>query len=140
MSNKLEPPERAKQIAQTLLPLFHAQRLLIVDFSLDDRSGRPNAKALGYLFGFTDSALQTAGLDIRNAEGHATFLNILHGLAPGKAGEYITFLQQSMTTDTSIMNGMMLGGGEYRNWYNSKGATMPLGWRRCFSPAADVAF
>jgi hypothetical protein len=120
---------RSAKLCRDLVDFFHAQKTVISDFWLEDKDGRPNGLALGYMFGLVECALQSAAVDVRDTDGRAMMLAILNEFAPGKAANYYDFLARA---HTSVIIGIALGRNEYRDWTNSKDKFAAVRWATCF--------
>lgn len=93
---------------------------------LEDGTGKINQKALGYIYGFTDAALQRRALTIDHEYGYAVLAGILNRYWPGKGGDYLLYLAKNMH-DPEIVGGITYGGQEYLDWMKYKRAPMGLG-------------
>jgi hypothetical protein len=91
--------------------------------------GRINRKAIGYIYGFIDCALQRRGEDIANLSvGLPIVYHVLRELFPGHEQAYTDFLMTHMN-DEIVVLGMMAGGQQYNDYIHrsdAKGAPMGL--------------
>src|SRR5690348_12251246 len=85
--------------------------------SVEDATGNLNKKALGYIYGFTDAALQSRDLSIDHEYGGATLVEIYNQLWPGKGGNYYKYLVDHIQ-DADIIGGIAYGGQELCDWQN----------------------
>lgn len=91
-------------------------------------AGRINRKAIGYIYGFIDCALQCRGEDITDLEvGLPILYHSMRKLFPGHEERYISFLMSHMEDEVTVL-GMMVGGQEYQDFLR-KGLA-PLGLSR----------
>jgi len=95
--------------------------------------GHINRKAIGYIYGFIDSALQYRGEDITNPSiGLPIIYHVLRKLFPGHEHEYTDFLMAHMD-DEIVVLGMMEGGQEYSEFIHQSdpnGKAWPMGLAR----------
>jgi hypothetical protein len=134
-SKKQKNEELFEVVTDIAYDCLISQKLFIGDndFHIRDAQGDINGKALGYVFGFLDSLLQSKGLDIRDEEGYARMLSLLARLFPAELnhiGTYIIYLS-NMKNDAEVLNGVMLGGKQAVDFLRDK--TPPLRWAMCFS-------
>jgi hypothetical protein len=92
---------------------------------IEDEAGNINQKALGYIYGFVDAALQNRGLSIDHEYGYATLVGILNKYWPGKGGDYLLHLAEHMK-EPEIIGGIAYGGQDYVDWMKQKQQT-PMG-------------
>jgi hypothetical protein len=95
------------------------------------KRGQINGKALGYLYGFVDAALQNMGQDIADVPvGVPILYQVLRRLFPGRERAYMEFYM-SHDRDKPVMLGMMEGGQQFIEYVanpNPKGS--PMGFAR----------
>ncbi len=107
--------ERKNRITQALAKMLTIQMYLapvgdIEVTPIEVRRGRINGKALGYIYGFVDSALRCIGEDISNVSvGVPILYQVLRSLFPGHEQAYTEFLIDHMD-DEIVVLGMMTGG------------------------------
>lgn len=89
--------------------------------SLEDANGQTNLKALGYICGFCDCALQMAfSRKSDQAKDYETTQQVLHALYGLKGGEYMRQAFEAMNNRNPDFNtGLMKGGREYLTWAKS---------------------
>jgi hypothetical protein len=129
--------ERKNRISQALAKMLTIQMCLapvrgkIEVTPIELRRGHINRKALGYIYGFVDSALRCMGEDISNVSvGVPILYQVLRSLFPGHEQAYTEFLIDHMDDETVVL-GMMAGGQQYAE-YNKSGAqgAPPMGLAR----------
>jgi hypothetical protein len=80
-----------------------------------------NQRALGYVYGMLDAALQSAGEDIRDpAIGPPLLLSVFRLLFPTKSERYREILLNNIERDGRIMGGMFDGGQDFTDFLTSK--------------------
>jgi hypothetical protein len=88
--------------------------------------GQINRKAIGYIYGFIDCALQCRGEDITNLSvGLPVLHHVMRELFPGHEQAYIDFLMEHMD-DEIVVLGMMAGGHQYNEFIRARGSPMGL--------------
>jgi hypothetical protein len=108
------------------------QRRSIEKFALEDRRGRLNGPAIGYMYGFVDAGLQAGGIDIRTSDGARAFRTVSNRFARGRASAYVTFLNRSILHDPSVRIGIATGRRELKIWLASGNETVPSSWAELF--------
>jgi hypothetical protein len=89
--------------------------------------GQINRKAIGYIYGFVDCALQHRGMDITDISvGIPILFHVMRKLFPGHEQAYISFLMHDMDDETTVL-GMMTGGQEYSEFLRENGTPFGLG-------------
>ncbi|MGP8260484.1 MAG: hypothetical protein ACLQM6_11105 [Acidobacteriaceae bacterium] len=93
--------------------------------------GHINRKAIGYIYGFIDCALQCRGEEITNLSvGLPILYHVLRSLFPGHEQAYVDFLMAHMN-DEIVVLGMMEGGQQYNEFiHRSDAKGMPMGLSR----------
>lgn len=87
---------------------------------IERRKGDINRKAIGYVYGFVDSALQCREEDITNLDvGLPILYHVIRKLFPGNEQAYVDFLMSHMEDEVTVL-GMMAGGQEYREFLVEK--------------------
>jgi hypothetical protein len=97
---------------------------------IEDANGQLNRKALGYVYGFADAALQYRGMDMADVAVGVPFLYmVLNRLFEdnNRARAYANFLIDNVGKDATVMLGVMHGGQQYVDWRNGKMQPMGLG-------------
>lgn len=80
---------------------------------IENSIGRINRKAIGYIYGFIDCALQHRGEDITDLDvGLPVLYHSIRKLFPGHEQSYIDFLMSHMEDEITVL-GMLAGGQEY---------------------------
>jgi hypothetical protein len=95
------------------------------------KRGQINGKALGYLYGFVDAALQDMGQDIADIPvGVPILYQVLRRLFPGRERDYMEFFVKH-DREALVVLGMMEGGQQFIEYIanpNPKGH--PMGFAR----------
>lgn len=87
---------------------------------IERTKGDINQKAIGYVYGFIDSALQCRDEDITNIDvGLPILYHVIRKLFPGNEQGYIDFLMSHMEDELTVLE-MMAGGQEYREFLIEK--------------------
>lgn len=93
---------------------------------IESSGGSINRKAIGYIYGFIDCALQCRGEDITNLDvGLPIVFHAMRKLFPGHEQAYIDFLMSNMEDEVTVL-GMMSGGQEYQEFLHDKKAPWGL--------------
>lgn len=101
-------------LVENVAGMLKIQKTVSGNSSIEDSNGRPNRKAMGYIYGFTDAALQSIGQDIRDISiGMPTVFGVFCALYPGKELQYTDFLLDHINQDAAIMAGVTVGGQQY---------------------------
>ena len=133
--SELSTEQRFRKVADITFGLLNVQRSFIDKnkFVITDKVGNVNGKALGYIFGMLDALLQQVNLDIRDIEGEAVLHSVIARMFPAEIGNVGTYVGRlkNMQSEPEIMNGVMLGGKQARDWVRHK--TPPVRWTTCFS-------
>ena len=98
---------------------------------IESANGQFNRKALGYVYGFVDAALQYRGMDMGDVTVGVLFLYmVLNRLFENNnlARAYTNFLIDNVGKDATVMLGVMHGGHQYVDWRNGK--MQPMGFGR----------
>ncbi len=119
--------KRYRDTMHAVIKVFSISDAIAGGKNLEDESGNINRKALGYIYGFTDAALQRRGLSIDNEDGYTIILGVLNSLYEGRASKYFTFLAEHLK-DPETTGGIFYGGQQYNEWLNSDGKKIPLGF------------
>ena len=85
--------------------------------SIEDSSGNYNKRALGYIYGFIDAALQSRGLTIDHEYGIAALVGIYNQLWPGKGSDYCKYVIDNIP-EAELVGGIAYGGQEFCDWQN----------------------
>ncbi len=106
---------------------------------VETRRGEINGKALGYLYGFVDAALQSMGQDIADVPvGIPVLYHVLRQLFPGHEGAYMEFFA-SHDRDKSVTLGMMEGGQQFIDYVaNPHPPGHPMGFARSISEGQRI--
>jgi hypothetical protein len=118
------------ELADRLAPLLSIQMLGptigTAVTKIEKSAGCINRKAIGYIYGFIDCALQCRGEDISNLDvGLPIVFHAMRKLFPGHEQAYIDFLMSHMEDEVTVL-GMMAGGQEYQEFLHDKRASWGL--------------
>ncbi|QHP69994.1 hypothetical protein EI171_23475 [Bradyrhizobium sp. LCT2] len=114
-----------------LAELLRAQELFIGDIVLVDQD-RINPKALGYIYGFADCALQYGRMDIGSKFGLGLMMSLLVEFDDSNADRLWEYLKAPGDAK-SLLEGVSLGFDDYATWAESGGTgAPPLRWAKCF--------
>lgn len=98
---------------------------------IERNRGYINRKAIGYIYGFIDCALQCRGENVTDLDvGLPILYHTIRELFPGHEQRYIDFLMSHMEDDVTVL-GMLAGGQEYQDYLRD--ARMPFGLFRFIS-------
>jgi hypothetical protein len=112
--------------------MLKLQKALSGKSSIEDSAGNINREALGYIYGFTDAALQTIGQDMADVSlGVPIIFQILTEIFPDTAARCMVFLLDHLGRDPAISNGMMTGGKLYIDFNKPNSKEAPMGLARC---------
>ena len=93
------------------------------------RDGVPNLRAIGYVWGAADAALQIIGKDMSDEAVGVPFASkVFCEFSPEHMKECMTLIIESARNSDEIMQGINSGGSEFLAYANSGGtARMPMG-------------
>src|SRR5882762_5685834 len=100
--------ERYQEAAKILTGLLHGQTIFIDSVQLVDADDGINAKALGYIYGFADCALQIGRLDIGSHYGTGLLFLLISEFDETNADRLFEYLR-SPSAKAKLMEGVMLG-------------------------------
>jgi hypothetical protein len=123
--------ERYRKAMPLLAELLHIQKTFIGEVRLVDVTGTVNAKALGYIYGLTDCAFQTAKLDIGSVYGLGVLMALIMEFDEPNVDGLFDYLK-TPTDAATLMEGVKLGGDDYNGWVSAEGAAPPLRWVNVF--------
>ena len=105
--------------------------------SVEDAAGKVNPRALGYIYGFIDAALQTIGQDMSDtSSGIPITFQVLRRVFPGREEKYCQYLAERMGTDQVVTLAAVSGGQQYLDFNNRK-LSAPMGLARCILETSD---
>jgi len=112
--------DQKSELAESLSVMLAVQMVVPANpvrvTKIEITKGHINRKAIGYIYGFIDSALQYRGEDITNPSiGLPIVYHVLRNLFPGHEQEYTDFLMAHMD-DEIVVLGMMEGGQQYNEF------------------------
>jgi hypothetical protein len=98
---------------------------------IEVKKGHINRKAIGYIYGFIDSAIQCYGEDIADVRvGPPILYHVLRALFSGHEREYMEFLMNH-EDDQLVMLGKLEGGQQYIDFLPKPGVKRaPMGFAR----------
>lgn len=126
--------ERYAKAALILADLLRIQEVFIPSGKAAlVEQGRVNAKALGYIYGLADCALQIGKMDIGSNWGLGLLMSLIVEFDDANGDMLWQYLQKPADED-ALMEGVSLGFDDYAVWAKSGGnGGPPLRWRECFS-------
>jgi hypothetical protein len=97
---------------------------------IEVKKGCVNKKAIGYIYGFVDGALQCNGADIADVTvGPPILYQVLRSLFPGHEQDYMEFLMNH-EDDKLVMLGKMTGGQQFFDFNKQDAKGAPMGFAR----------
>ena len=109
-------PSQKSETANGLALLISIQLIFPVDCEITQievKKGEINRKAIGYIYGFIDCALQHRQENITNIDvGLPILYHVFRKVFPGHEQTYIDFLMAQMEDEVTVL-GMLAGGQEY---------------------------
>lgn len=126
--------ERYAKAASILTELLRIQEVFISSEKavLVDH-GHVNAKALGYIYGLADCALQIGKMDIGSNWGLGLLMSLIVEFDDANGDMLWQYLQRP-SDEAALMEGVSLGFDDYAVWAKSGGnGGPPLQWRKCFT-------
>lgn len=85
--------EKKAKFVDAIASMLEVQMAFVPGQSVEDESGEVNPKAIGYIYGFIDAALQTIGQDMSDQNiGIPITFRVLGRLFPGREQKYLSFL------------------------------------------------
>ncbi len=123
--------QKKTQFITIISDMIDLQRIPAGNHGIEDEDGHINRKAIGYIYGFIDAALQVAGQDMSdNSVGIPVTFQVLERLYPSRGEKYLRFLIDNIRTDDQVGIGMAVGGQEYLDKSNGKMEGIPMGFGR----------
>jgi hypothetical protein len=127
----LTQKERYARAMPILAELLHIQAVFVGQVVLVDQ-GRINAKALGYIYGLADCALQIGMMDVGSQYGLGVLMALIMEFDEPNADMLWQYLQTPGDAG-ALMDGVSLGFEDYLMWSKSGGkGAPPLRWVKCF--------
>jgi hypothetical protein len=118
------------RFVQVISSDLEMQKIAGGDCSIEDSKGRPNGKAIGYVYGYIDAALQTIGQDMSDTSiGVPITYQVLNRLFPGRGEDYTRFLIDHME-DKAVTLGIMTGGQQFIKYIKPGSKGVPMGFAR----------
>lgn len=116
------------------LELQKIAALELFNASMDDEHGNPKRKALGYIYGWIDAALDHYGHDMSDMEiGVPVLYRVLYNLFPQRAIAYMNVLIDAHKTDPVMRVGIMHGGQQFLDYSRPNHVGGPMGLARFMS-------
>lgn len=106
-------------------------------FVLQSKDGRLNNLALGYVFGVVDSALQNAGLKLKNFRGTSIVMDVFEAFEPGSGPRYFEHLCNVMESSPVMMEGVHKGFAQFNQYVTERGRWGLNGLLDCVSSMAN---
>ncbi len=119
--------EAKETLADAVSEMLKLQIILFDEASITNENGTPKHKAIGYVFGFIDAALQSIGQDISDVSiGVPIVYSVINRIWPERAVMLVDFLLHNQN-DPDVMLGMMHGGQQYLTYLKPKAKGAPMG-------------
>ena len=127
--------EQKSAFAELIAAQLKIQLVAAGEKTMDSEAGGPKPKAIGYVYGYVDAALRTAGWDMTDAEiGIPILFHVLRGPWPGKERDYTAFLAQHLVADAAdpvVVVVCMHGGQQFLDWMKAENSSnVPMGLAR----------
>ena len=114
-----------------IVGLLEVQKVVAGKASIDDGTGHPKRKAIGYVYGYIDAALRSIGQDMSDVSvGVPITFQVIRKLWPDRAAAYTDFLAKNIRSDELIMIGVMHGGQQYVEYSKPGAPGAPMGLAR----------
>jgi hypothetical protein len=126
----VELKERYRKAMPLIAELLHIQTTFIGEVRLIE-TGKVNARALGYIYGLTDAAMQIAKLDVGSEYGLGVLMSLIMEFDEPNA-DFLWEYLKAPGDPGELMEGVYLGSDDYSTWVSAKGAAPPLSWVKCF--------
>lgn len=99
-------------------------------------SANANARAMGYVYGWTDAFLRIRGWDMADKSiGMPILFHALRILWPGDENRIMHYIVEHIL-DSALQAGMMHGGQQYLDWRNRK-LLAPTGLAQCLMASPE---
>ena len=122
---------------EAISSMLATQLVAVGNRGIEDPEGNINPKAIGYIYGFIDAALQTIGQDMSDtAVGVPITVHILKRLFPGQEERYALYLVENIGKNEIVMLGAMSGGQQYIDFNNNK-LSAPMGLARAILDGSE---
>ena len=121
---------KKSQFVEAISTLLQAQLAVLGSERLERALENLQPEALGYVYGFTDGALQTINQDMADASiGVPITFQVLRRVFPGRQDSYLRVLVERMGKDPAVTAGAAIGGQQYIDFQLGKLAA-PMGLAR----------
>ena len=119
------------ELASAIAELLEMQKRMAGNASIEDQTGQPKRKAIGYVYGYVDAALRSIGQDMTDMSvGVPVTYQVIRRLWPDRVNEYMDFLAKNMDSDRLMSIGMMHGGQQYVDYHKPGVSGVPMGLAR----------
>jgi len=106
--------EKKTKFVNTISDMLEMQKIVAGDCSIEDCEGRLKRKAIGYIYGFIDAALDSIGQNMGDISiGIPITYHVLNRLFPGRGEDYTKFLWDQVGKDEMVEIGVTIGGQQY---------------------------
>ena len=123
---------KKEEFVDAISTMLEIQLVVTSEESIENLADDVKLQVLGYIYGFTDAALQTIGQDMSDERvGIPVTFQILRRLFPDREEDYLTFLSDHIGSDQAMMLAVMKGGQQYSDFNKGKLAA-PMGLARYF--------
>jgi hypothetical protein len=126
--NKSEFDDEVKSKFVTLMSdILKIQTIPTGGKSTKDERDNLKRKALGYVYGFIDAALQVRGQDMDVSVGVPITFQVIRMLWPDHVNECMDYLIKNIKSDPLLQAGVMHGGQQYLDFHNHNRHPFGLG-------------
>jgi hypothetical protein len=116
-------------LVENVAGMLEIQKTVSGNSPIEDSNGRPNRKAMGYIYGFTNAALISIGQNMSDIYiGMPAIYGVFCALYPGKEAQYTDFLFDHIGKDATVMAGALVGRQQYSDYISGhKSSPMQFG-------------
>ena len=119
------------EFARSIAEMLQMQKMMAGNSTIEDQTGRPKRKAIGYVYGYIDAALRSIGQDMADmAVGVPVTYQVIRRLWPDRVNEYMDFIAKHMRSDELMNIGMMHGGQQFLDYHKPGASGAPMGLAR----------
>jgi hypothetical protein len=119
------------EFARNIAEMLQMQKTMAGKSSIEDQTGCPKRKAIGYVYGYVDAALHSIGQDMADMSvGVPITYQVIRRLWPDRVNEYMDFIAKNMHSDELMNIGMMHGGQQFLDYHKPGVSDVPMGLAR----------
>jgi hypothetical protein len=123
--------DEKSQFIEAIVGVLEVQLILVRSRSLVSDKGVVNRKAVGYIYGFIDAALNRIGQDIKDKSVSVPIVyQVIRNLFPCEEEKCTQFLIDNVGQDDTVLLGVMCGGQQYTDFMHPDKKTPPMGLSR----------